>query len=310
LPGYVPAALVVLFAAEILLFTKWSVARDYFYLLAWWPYIVIADGLHFKLRGWSLLESRFRAFLALLPWSVTVWLIFELINLRLGNWHYIGIVSHPIIRWTCYTLSFATVFPAIFVTYLLIRATGIFKGVTAPKFEVTATVENLMIFMGVSSLVLPLMWPRYFYPLIWGSFVLILDPFNKRSGAPSLLGDLSQGKPQKALQLMLSGLICGLLWEFWNFWAGSKWIYTIPFIEGPKLFEMVLPGFLGFPPFALECYVIYVFIQRLNLAPGWDLEGDEAGRTGEFRPWQIFVHLLFWLFCYFLIDNNTVMSFH
>jgi len=29
-----------------------------------------------------------------------------------------------------------------------------------------------------------------------------------------------------------------------------------------KIFEMPAPGYLGFPPFALECFVMYVFAAR------------------------------------------------
>jgi hypothetical protein len=64
---------------------------------------------------------------------------------------------------------------------------------------------------------------------------------------------------------MGAGMICGLLWEFWNFWTKSKWIYTVPFVGDIKLFEMPILGFLGFAPFALECYVMYNFVCCL----GW-----------------------------------------
>ena len=30
-----------------------------------------------------------------------------------------------------------------------------------------------------------------------------------------------------------------------------------------KVFEMPLPGYLGFPPFALECFTMYVFVRGL-----------------------------------------------
>ena len=64
---------------------------------------------------------------------------------------------------------------------------------------------------------------------------------------------------------MLAGLVCGILWEFWNYWAGSKWIYTLPFLGEWKIFEMPALGFLGFLPFALECWIIYhVFVAILH----------------------------------------------
>ena len=65
------------------------------------------------------------------------------------------------------------------------------------------------------------------------------------------------------LTLMAAGMICGLLWEFWNYWAGAKWIYTVPFTRHSKYFEMPLLGLLGFPPFALECFAMYHFTRSL-----------------------------------------------
>ena len=40
-------------------------------------------------------------------------------------------------------------------------------------------------------------------------------------------------------------------------------MYTVPGFEGLKLFEMPLAGFLGFPPFAVECLVVIRAVQAL-----------------------------------------------
>jgi len=63
--------------------------------------------------------------------------------------------------------------------------------------------------------------------------------------------------------LLASGLVCGVLWEFWNYWAIAKWTYTVPFFGNVKIFEMPVLGFLGFPPFAVECWVMYIFLRSL-----------------------------------------------
>ena len=63
--------------------------------------------------------------------------------------------------------------------------------------------------------------------------------------------------------LFLAGLICGVLWEFWNYWASTKWEYDVPYLGHIKLFEMPVLGFLGFMPFAVESYAIYIFVRRL-----------------------------------------------
>ena len=77
---------------------------------------------------------------------------------------------------------------------------------------------------------------------------------------------------------MAAGWTCGILWEFWNYWAAAKWIYIFPIGQSSKVFEMPLLGYLGFLPFALECKVMYEFVRtvRKQLAPGRRSEPWEA----------------------------------
>ncbi len=118
------------------------------------------------------------------------------------------------------------------------------------------TAYRPFILTGILFLVLPLVWPEYFFPLVWLAFIFLLEPLNHRAGAPSLLREWEKGSLRKFYLLLLAGAACGLLWELWNFRAGSKWIYTVPHLGFLKVFEMPLLGFLGFPPFALECYAM------------------------------------------------------
>ena len=63
--------------------------------------------------------------------------------------------------------------------------------------------------------------------------------------------------------MLAAGWVCGIFWEFWNFWAEARWIYIFPIFQDWKLFAMPLPGFLGFPPFAVECFVLFAFFAPL-----------------------------------------------
>jgi hypothetical protein len=310
LPGYALAAIAALAVAEIFLFLKIPIVQDYFYILAWWPYIILADGLIYKQRGWSPIKGRPFGFLSLITWSVTIWLVFELFNLRLQNWHYIQLVSNPFLRWSGYTLAFATVFPALFETYYLIKTLGISEQIRSRPFTIKPIIERISLSTGLICLILPIVLPKYFFPLVWIGFVLLLDPINARMKGPSLLKDISNGTPQKAIQLLISGMICGLLWEFWNFWAKSKWIYTIPFVGDLKLFEMPVLGFLGFPPFALECYVMYNSICCLGLAIPWEQKISNKKMCKGISVIVPAVQIAFWFFVFSLIDKNTVSSFH
>jgi hypothetical protein len=130
----------------------------------------------------------------------------------------------------------------------------------------------LSIAVGAAMLVVPFVVPpavaRYMAAPVWLGFIFLLEPINRRLGADSLVPD---GNVRRVWNLLLSGLLCGVLWEFWNYWSGAKWHYTVPILEHVKMFEMPLPGYLGFPPFALECFVMYVFVRVLVAGPraGW-----------------------------------------
>ena len=92
----------------------------------------------------------------------------------------------------------------------------------------------------------------------------LLEPINVYLGGESLFGCDASGDPVRITNLMLSGFLCGVLWEFWNYWSAAKWHYTVPIMEHVKIFEMPLPGYFGFPAFALECFTMYVFVRTLG----------------------------------------------
>lgn|GEM_PF-4004559 len=109
----------------------------------------------------------------------------------------------------------------------------------------------------------PLVLPTYFFAAVWLGPIFFLDPLLEKFGIRSLSLSIHSGERTRVWSLMLGGFICGLIWEFWNFWAGAKWIYSVPFFDRPKIFEMPLLGFLGFPPFALECWILYHLVRAV-----------------------------------------------
>ena len=95
------------------------------------------------------------------------------------------------------------------------------------------------------------------------------------------MSDFRQGNVSRCTNLILSGFLCGLSWEFWNYWSRAKWHYLVPIMEQAKIFEMPLPGYLGFPAFALECFTMYVFVRTVTVRLlGLQLSGAaaDAGR--------------------------------
>ena len=54
----------------------------------------------------------------------------------------------------------------------------------------------------------------------------------------------------------IAALVCGLVWETWNYYSLAKWIYNVPWAERFKVWEMPVMGFAGYLPFGMECAAI------------------------------------------------------
>ena len=190
--------------------------------------------------------------------------VFEAYNWRLQNWTYVGL-PEPLWQQTLGTLwSFATILPALTETAALLEALGFRQNVSARGWRFWLGRHNLMVIVGVLSLAVPLALPTefaaYLFALVWLGFIFLLEPVNLARGHESLLADVQRNRGQRLYCLMAAGLVCGLLWEFWNYWAGGRWVYVFPFAQDWKVFEMPLPGYLGFPFFALEFFAMYSFV--------------------------------------------------
>ncbi len=118
---------------------------------------------------------------------------------------------------------------------------------------------------------------------LWVGLIFLLDPIVYALKGPSILRDWQAGRWGRMLALFAGGALCGLLWEFWNYWALSKWTYRLPFLgalEDVRYFEMPLLGFLGFLPFAVECWVvlnvIIVLMDRVGLRVAEPLPDEDA----------------------------------
>ncbi len=310
LRAYGLLALVILVLSEVLLFTGAPWVGEWFYLLAWWPYIFFVDWLVKRKTGNSLILDRTKEFLALIPWSTFIWLIFEWFNLFLKNWHYVDLTPNIFLRWLGYFLSYGTVLPGLFETYELLEAYGVLKNIRPRALSSPERLYPWFTLLGILFLLLPVAYPRYFFPLVWGGFFFLLEPINHALSAPSILRDWQEGNGRKFYLFLLSGLICGFLWEFWNYWAISKWVYTVPFVGKVKLFEMPVLGFLGFPPFAVECYVMMNFINLFRGGRSWE-RGAPRPRVSFHVPWWAFLvlHLAFDAYVFRQIDLHTVVSY-
>ena len=268
----------VLLLSQVGLFLQIPPFPTWFYVFAWWSWILFADGVVHLRTGSSLLLSRPRSFVLLLPWSLAFWLSYEAANFVLLDWYYVFVPADPLERAIGIPVSFATVLPGVLETVDLLGALGFAKPRERRPLEFSPRGLQLLFIAGLLFLVLPLAFPDYAFPLIWGAIVLLAEPLLSRAGKRGYLTQFASGDYSILCRYLVAGLCCGLLWEFWNYWATAKWIYTVPFFEEGKLFEMPVLGFLGYPPFALGIYSFVRALVALGLCPDFE-RGSEVGST-------------------------------
>lgn len=244
--------------------------------LAWPLYVLLLDGLLVMFPGRgdsppsSPLRRRRHHFWLLFLASIPIWCLFDWINFDfIRSWSYIGLPRG--VFWTDllwgYLLAFGCIVPGMLMSGQLLLNIGLFNwAIRRPASEGARRkwipiVLALSAAGGLAMLVYPFVSRHPVANLtLWTSLVFLLDPLNYLLGRPSMFRDWFNGNFARTLAAFAGGLVCGLLWEFWNYYALAKWVYHLPFLgslEQYRYFEMPLLGLLGFLPFAMECWVIW-----------------------------------------------------
>jgi hypothetical protein len=235
----------------------------------WLGYCLTVDALVFMKKDHSLLVRNPKAYAALFFISAPSWWLFEIINWRTQNWFYIGEEHFSDLEYFFLSsLSFSTVMPAVFGTAEL---AGTFRWIgkltTGFKIPVNPSTTVILFAAGWIMLALMLVWPLYFFPFVWISVYCILDPINVWLGNRTLLQNAADGDWRSVIALWCGCLICGFFWEMWNYYSYPKWIYQVPFVDFLHIFEMPLPGYLGYIPFSMELFALYHLVTG-PLKPG------------------------------------------
>ncbi len=257
--GYLGIFYILLAEAGLIL--RWGFFETFMTPWCWTGLILFLDALNYRLAGHSLIQNRRKEFLWMLPFSIAFWYIFEFYNLFLQNWHYVGLPEWRPLRYFGYFWSFATIWPGVLEIYELLRNRGILARVTVRPIKLSGSLLTASFVFGLLCLVSPFVVSAriatYLAAPVWLGMIFLLDPLNYSWKRASLWGDWSRGDLSRLFQLFLAGAIAGFLWEFWNYWATTKWVYTVPILGHVKLFEMPVVGYLGFLPFAVEIFVMW-----------------------------------------------------
>jgi hypothetical protein len=233
-----------------------------FTVLVWPAYVIFLDGLLIWQSGASPVRQRRHHFAMLCIASVLLWCLFDLINFYgIRAWTYIGMPPQFASRAWGYVLAFGSIAPA-----MLLSGQVFLNAVRRPPTRLRQfQVGNVGLWVSGAAGASMLGWPLVQHNpatnlTLWTGFIFLLDPINYARGRPSFFGDIERANFYRPAAAMLGGLVCGLLWEFWNYWALAKWTYHLPFLgtwEQIRYFEMPLPGLLGFLPFGLAIWVMW-----------------------------------------------------
>jgi len=228
----------------------------------WLGYSIFVDAVVYSRKGTSLITRNLKLFIGLFLISIPSWWLFELYNTITNNWTYDGRQFFTNIEYYLLaSLSFSTVMPAVFETSELV---GTFKWINHLniKREIEPSLKTVwfLIITGILVLVIIIVFPEIFYPLVWLSAFLIIEPINILMKNNSIFDYTASGEWRTVLALAFGCLICGFFWEMWNYYSYPKWKYNLPMLNTLHVFEMPLPGYIGYLFFPFELFTIYNFI--------------------------------------------------
>src|SRR5437899_10979142 len=161
--GLVGAAVIV--GAELLLVSGSELVGRWFTPIVWTGYVFMMDAVVRSLTGRSYLTTdRVEGVLVALA-SVAGWWLFELYNAprfwRGGEdalglwWRYHGLEPNPFLRRVGYDWSFATIFPALFLTAVVLKTT-VFRRARVRAWRPSPSVLRFAVATGALSVLVSL----------------------------------------------------------------------------------------------------------------------------------------------------------
>jgi len=261
--GWIGIVLVVLFWT--LNWTLTGLRTDWGFFPLWLGYCLTVDAIVFKIKGTSLIKRNFKKYFILFLISAPSWWLFEFFNGFTKNWFYEGRQYFTNFQYIILaTISFSTVMPAVFETAELAGTFNWIKKFKSDKaINIKKSTSLKMFVTGIIMLALIIIFPKYFYYLIWISLYLIIEPINFFLKTRTLIDHIINGDWKPVLALSIGCLICGFFWEMWNIYSYPKWIYHLPFVNFLHVFEMPLLGYIGYVPFSLELFALFHLVMGI-----------------------------------------------
>ena len=239
-------------------FPIFTAVQRHTYLPLWFGFIVAVNGLVYKRSGRSPLTHDTKHYLALFPLSTAFWWFFEYLNRYVWNWFYVGAGEMtPLEYFVFASVSFSTVLPGVtaaaeFLATFRLFGDRSFAGMMRVNFRAPAVVA-LLTLVTLFGLVGIVFLPEFVYPFLWVSPIMAVILVKVAFRRPCLLDDVASGDWTRVVRYAVAALLCGFVWELWNFHSLAKWIYAVPYVHRFQYFEMPLLGLFGYIPFGVEC---------------------------------------------------------
>ena len=238
-----------------------AVVQEHTFTPLWLGYIMTVNAATFARTGRCMMLHRPRYFLSLFPLSAAFWWLFEYLNRFVQNWYYVGVAERSVLEYFFQaTIPFATVLPAVLGTAeLLTSYPAVSMGMhqfRPIRLYNTKQVSWSLLILSCLGLLAIGRRPNYLFPLIWVGPLLLVVSLQELAGRPTVLSSLAQDDRRGVWISALAALICGFVWELWNWKSLAHWEYAIPFVHRFQLFEMPLLGYAGYLPFGLECVAV------------------------------------------------------
>lgn len=265
-----------------------SAIRPHTFLLLWLSYILLLDALCFRRTGTSPISRlRFR-FLLLFPLSAVFWWTFEHLNRFVENWVYLSIEQYSTLQYILLaSFSYATVIPTVFVTREWL---GGFASISEPFsrwFPIRPARSRfptiLLVAVAFASLFFLPLYPNLLFPFVWLSPLALLCGLASLCGRKNIFSSVTVGDWREIVLWSAAGLLCGAIWELWNYHSLAKWIYQVPHVDAFRIFEMPLLGYAGYIPFGILCGSVSRMFMGNPGNPGSTVLPGCPERTGDPR---------------------------
>ncbi|HRR56586.1 MAG TPA: hypothetical protein P5057_06440 [Acidobacteriota bacterium] len=238
----------------IFLYLRMEPFHTFFCSFASWSFLIALASWNELRSGGSFCLGQGKRIPFLLFVSILLWLLFEVCNFRLLNWRYVGVPFEQSLRWVGYLAAYAAILPTILEVERLFAALKLPGEKRARPLLLDRGVQVRLALLGILTILAALVSPESAFALIWIGTLLLFDLLAFHLSPDSHAARLIEGDYSRLFRLVIVGFVCGLLSEFWNYWAGAKWIYSPPYFQFAKVFEMPILGYLVFPFFALTCF--------------------------------------------------------